>query len=260
MNANRIFFLIGGIAIVAVLLLGWFLGVSPLLDSAAAKDAERQTVEAENNAQQAVLQQMKDQYAQLDVLNAQLADLQLSVPARAQVEDFIDLILRIAHVADVKVTSITISEGTLYGGGGVAATAAPAVDANGQPIAPAATSVALVPSPGLAADLYEIPITIVIEGGPAKSAAFLQKIQRAQRLMLVNSVTLSSAPPTSSVSGYLFVVSSGLPQVTVPPTPGVNPAPGETPAPTDTATPAPTDPATEPDGTPTPTPTGTPAS
>jgi hypothetical protein len=38
MNANRIFFLIGGIAIVAVLALGFFLGVSPLLDKAAASD------------------------------------------------------------------------------------------------------------------------------------------------------------------------------------------------------------------------------
>ncbi|HEX7834045.1 MAG TPA: hypothetical protein VF479_01095, partial [Pseudolysinimonas sp.] len=99
MNANRIFFLIGGIVIVAVLALGFFLGVSPLLDKAAASDTERQTVEAENSAQLAVLAQMKDQYAQLDELNAQLEELQLSVPARAQVEDFIDLALRIAAAA-----------------------------------------------------------------------------------------------------------------------------------------------------------------
>lgn len=251
MNANRIFFLIGGVAIVAVLLLGWFLGVSPLLDDAAASDTERQTVEAENSAQEAVLRQMKDQYAQLDVLNVQLAELQLSVPARAQVEDFIDLTMRIAHAAGVKVSSITISEGTLYGGGG-APTEAPAIDPQtGQPIAPVATSVALVPSGGLAADLYSIPITIVLDSAPAKAADFLERIQRAQRLMLVNSVTMSSAPPSSSVSGYLFVVSSAPPATTT-----VTP----TPTPTDTATPAPTDPATEPTGTPTPTPTGTPAS
>jgi hypothetical protein len=145
----------------------------------------------------------------------------------------------------------------LYGGGG-APTEAPAIDPQtGQPVAPVATSVALVPSGGLAADLYSIPITIVLDSGPAKAADFLERIQRAQRLMLVNTVTLSSAPPSSSVSGYLFVVSSAPPATTtVVPTP----APGETPAPTDTATPAPTDPATEPTGTPTPTPTGTPAS
>jgi hypothetical protein len=167
-----------------------------------------------------VLAQMKEQYAQIDVLNAQLAELQLSVPARAQVEDFIDLTMRIAAASGVKVSSITISEGALYGAGAVAGTA-PAVDATtGDAAAPAVQSAALAPSPSLAPDLYAIPITIVVDSTPAKSTAFLKKIQRAQRLMLVNSITLSSNPPSSTISGYLFVVSDGLPVTPVTPTPG----------------------------------------
>jgi hypothetical protein len=256
MNANRIFFLIGGIAIIAVLALGWFLGVSPLLDDAGASDSERQTVEAENTAQQAVLAQMKEQYAQLDELNLQLAELQLSVPALAQVEEFIDLTLRVAHASGTKVSSITISEGSLYGGNVVPGAVPPAepVSTTGEPAAPV-TSAALQPTAGLAANLYAIPITIVLENNPVKSAAFLKKIQRAQRLLLVNSVTLSSSPASSNISGYLFVVSSGLPVITPTPEPGATPDPNSTatPTPTDGATPAPT-------GTPTPTATAVPAS
>ena len=257
MNANRIFFLIGGLVIVAVLALGWFLGVAPLLDEASASDAERQTVEAENTAQNAVLAQMKEQYAQLDELNLQLEELQLSVPALAQVEEFIDLTMRVAYASGTKVTSITISEGSLYGGNIVPGTVPPAEPASTDTGEPAAvvTSAALQPTAGLAANLYAIPITIVLENNPVKAAAFLKKIQRAQRLLLVNSVTLSSSPASSTVAGYLFVVSSGLPVIPVTPEPTGTPDPSATPTPTPTdgATPAPT-------GTPTPTPTAVPAS
>jgi hypothetical protein len=259
MNANRIFFLIGGIAIVAVLALGWFLGVAPLLDEASASDAERQTVEAENTAQNAVLAQMKEQYAQLDELNLQLEELQLSVPALAQVEEFIDLTMRVAYASGTKVSSITITEGSLYGGNIVPGTVPPPEPAStdtttGEPAA-AVTSAALQPTAGLAANLYAIPITIVLENNPVKAAAFLKKIQRAQRLLLVNAVTLSSSPASSNISGYLFVVSSGLPVIPTTPEPTETPDPNATPTPTPTdgATPAPT-------GTPTPTATSVPAS
>ena len=260
MNANRIFFLIGGIAIVAVLALGWFLGVAPLLDEASASDAERQTVEAENTAQNAVLAQMKEQYAQLDELTLQLEELQLSVPALAQVEEFIDLTMRVAYASGTNVTSITISEGSLYGGNIVPGTVPPpapasTTDTSGESAAPVVTSAALQPTAGLAANLYAIPITIVLENNPVKSAAFLKKIQRAQRLLLVNAVTLSSSPASSNISGYLFVVSSGLPVI---PT---TPEPTETPDPNATPTPTPTDGATpDPTGTPTPTVSSQPAS
>jgi hypothetical protein len=156
----------------------------------------------------------------------------------------------------VKISSITISEGVLYGTGGSGGVAAPAEPASGGSTAPVTPSRALTPSAGLAPDLYAIPITIVVSDPPAKSAVFVRKIQRAQRLMLVNSITLSAAPPSSTISGYLFVVSDGLPVTPVtPPGTGENPDPNSTatPSPTDSATPAPT-------GEPTPTPTGTPAS
>jgi len=80
-NANRIWYLIGGVAIIAILALGWFLGVSPQLAAAGTADAERATVEEENAAQNAILAQMKEQFAQLDVLTAELEELQVNVPA-----------------------------------------------------------------------------------------------------------------------------------------------------------------------------------
>ena len=251
MNGNRVWYLIGGIAIIAILALGWFLGVSPLLDAAAASDAERATVEAENDAQNAVLADMKEQYAQLDELNAQLAELQLSVPAEGEVDAFFDLVVRIAYASGVTISSMTTGEGELYGGA-AATTTAPATPATDGVSAPTVTSVALTPSPGLAANLYAVPITIVLDNDPTTAGPFIKMIQRAQRLMLVNSVTSAAAPPQTTISGYLFVVSSSVPAAAVAPTDGT-PTPAPTPGPTDVAaTPAPT-------GTSIPTPTETPA-
>lgn len=239
MNANRLWYLIGGVAIIAILALGWFLGVSPQLTTAAAADAERSTVEQENAAQTAVLEQMKAQFAQLPELTAQLEELQKSVPGDADTQTFHNIIVRVAQAAKATLHNVSFAEAEAYGTStGVAAP----TDPNAAPT-PTTPSVALTPSAGLMGSLYRVPVSITLDNNAVVTESFVSKIQKTQRLFLINSITFDKNTGGTTIAGYLFVVFTGTPAAPVPepeePDPSVTPTP--TPEPTDgTATPAPT--------------------
>src|SRR5690606_22632990 len=88
MTASRLW-TVGAVALIAAILaLGWFLGIAPLLAQKAAADAERANVEAQTALQQAQLQIMKTDFENLDEILADLEPLTTSIPPYEGVELF----------------------------------------------------------------------------------------------------------------------------------------------------------------------------
>ncbi|HEY0188562.1 MAG TPA: hypothetical protein VGC67_13815 [Cellulomonas sp.] len=80
-----------GAALIAVVMLAftWFIAVSPTLSSASAASDEAQSVRDGNEVLQANLTALKEDYANLDDLKAQVAAKQVGIPTELDLEDFL---------------------------------------------------------------------------------------------------------------------------------------------------------------------------
>jgi len=189
-NSTRIWTFGGVVVIIAVLGLGWLLGVSPLLGQAAAADAERTTVESTNLLQQATLAAMRADHENLSVLQAELAGLQGSIPATEDLEEFAVGIESIAAAHGLRVASIVATE-VPYAGAEATTTPDPAVA-------------------GATGSVVSIAITIGLEGSADAVTAAVAEMQAGTRLFLVNNLSFAAGSTTAgsaSVGGYVFLIS-----------------------------------------------------
>jgi len=243
MNANRIFGLVTVVIVAAVLVLGWILGVSPLLAPAAAADEQRAVVEQTNRAETAKLTQMREQYDRLDEIELDLAKLRISMPAESDTDFTYRLLSLFQSATGATVNSIQVGEALPYG-------------------AATGSEVAVEPSEPETATpdrLYTIPVTITFDKIPAYQVMnFVSSMQNGPRLFLVTSVS-GDGEDSSTITAFMFVMydptaprgaaeeaySGVLPtpktagKVVVEPTPSPTPTPGETGEPTPTPTPTP---------------------
>ena len=256
MNANRIFAIVTAVAIAAILGLGWFLGVSPLLSAAALADQERLVVEQTNAAQQATLAAMMSDFQRLDEIEAELEALRVAVPNEVDSDVVYDYLARIQSGVPVTVLKVTTGEAIPYG---------QALDAaEGQ--APEGTTAGVAQFEGL----YTLPITIDFQKGTTvpEIIAFAGAMQNGPRIFLVSAITrpASSDGSAGTITAYMFVMAErdetpgssagdhdeSLDKYTrgaiarwgsdgeVIPTPTPTPGETDTPAPTDSPSPTPT--------------------
>jgi len=257
-NTNRIWALGTVIAIVAVLALGYLLGVQPMLNRLDTAKAELVSTQANNAAQEATLAAMKAQYDNIDELRDELEVLRISIPGALDSDFVYALLAGYALNAGAVIDSITLGEAQPYG-----------VTADGTPTVEGLNPVA---------NLYTIPVTVSIRGEFADpDLAFIASLQRGPRLFLVTSYSGGSAEEglggtaddIGTITGYMFVLAdpaatpedamNALIDHPIDPLIFTKPlgahgdeTPTPTPTPTESATPNPSDTAT-----PTPTPTST---
>lgn len=223
MTAARIW-TIGAVALIAAILaLGWFLGIAPLLAQKAAADTERANVEAQTAAQQAQLQIMKTDFENLDTILADLEPLQTSIPGYEGVELFAAYVESVAASHGITVTSYVASE-MPYGGAIIEGEAGTTSSGTGGP--------ALTTAAGT---VYALPIAIGFEGTPEAFTDAVRTLQSSPRLFLVQNVTFArgsaGGTPSATIVGYLFlitdrVLASGSDQVATAPT-GTEAVPGQ---------------------------------
>jgi hypothetical protein len=254
-NTNRIWALGTAVAIIAVLALGYLLGVQPMLNRLDTAKAELVSTQANNAAQQATLAVMKGQYETLDELRDELEVLRISIPGALDSDFVYVLFAQYAVSAGATIESITLGEAQPYG-----------VTADGTPTVEGVNPVA---------NLHTVPVTVSIRGEFAAPAlGFIAGLQRGPRLFLVTSFSAGGGDggsegaeeAISTITGFMFVLADPTaspedatkalidhpldPEQFTKPLGGPRPTP--TPTPTDTATPDPSESAT-----PTPTPTST---
>jgi Tfp pilus assembly protein PilO len=209
MNGSRLWTLGAIVLSLAVLGLGYVLGVAPALASAQAAATTTASVEAQNQIQTNVLNDLREQAESIEETRSELADLQESLPVDPQFHSLLDQIAASAASAGVLVTSVTSADATLFL---LVGSAAPAPTPEGE----TTDSDVGAPVPPVAAPsingLVAIPITITVRGSGDAIFNFVDSMRLGERLFLMSSVAL--APLTegtfvgyeASVVGQVYVL------------------------------------------------------
>lgn len=244
MKGNSLW-LLGTVAVMAaVVVLGWFLGISPRLAQVDSIGAELASVQQLNAIQESEIATLQQQDADIAELEEELDDLRTAIPTSVRAEDFVDAVAAVAARAGVTVTSIQFAKPGVWG------VAPDAAENPASTEAPADTDIVpLEPPIPIGPDgVFTVSVTIQVAGDPLAVIAFSRLIQEDARLFLLTGFDYAVSPDkTASIAGYLFVYAD--PNVPVEEVLGT--LPSETPATEDT-------PAEETNETPAPSPTPTP--
>lgn len=269
MDRNRLW-LIGLVAVmVAVVAMGWLLGIQPQLAAATSADQSRAEVQSENATNETVLAKLKKDYSSIGELKQQLISLRQSVPASPDMSAFVAELDTLSGSHQVTVKTIAVSDAMPYtppvappAAATSTASPSPSPSPTPTPVAAAPTTPPAPPavtnSKITAANFIAIPIQLSLSGTYSNVLDFVNGLQMGPRLFLVTKFsTTASSDPTAApgavdatVGGYVYVVldpNAVAAAATASPTP--TPKPKATPIPKSTTTPTPTS---------TPTPTTTP--
>lgn len=241
MKGNRLW-LLGTVAVMAVVVLvGWFLGISPRLAQVDAISLELAGVEQLNAVQEAEIAALQQQDADVSDLEDRLDDLRTAIPTSVGAENFVDEVAAVAARTGVTVTAIQFAKPGVWG------VAPDTAETPASTAAPAETEVEpLEPPIPIAADgVFTVAVSIQVVGDPLAVIAFSRLLQEGDRLFLMAAFDYAVSPDkAASIGGYLFVYAD--PNVPLEEILGTPTA--ETPTPEETPT----------DATPTPSPTPTP--
>ena len=224
---NKLWLVIAGVAGVAILALGWFLGVSPKLDEMAAANEERAGVEAQNILHQKKLDALKKEFEQIDTLKEQLAEAQQSLPPGDDLSTFLGELHTLEGTSGVVLTSFGAGDGLNY------------VAAPGEVTDPLVT----------ADNFIAIPIDLTVQGTRPQVIEFISNLQYGKRLFLVIKLTVAQSTnavvpdPDSeeepvggayegNISGFVYVlVDPSAPPPTPTPVGSLDTAPTPSPSP-----------------------------
>jgi Tfp pilus assembly protein PilO len=206
--SNRIWVFGAVLVSIVIIVLGWFLGISPKLAEADVASSERANVDAQNVAQEAAIGLLKEQFADLDKVKAELKKLQESIPNSTSADTFIDSVAAAAVSNGVILDSVTPLEGAAYGG-----SVDPTAAADPTAVQPADPSVTVPNTASTTLDasltgrFYTVGVSIEVLGGADQMYAFADTLQKNNRLFLVTDVTFSTdGEPGGKITGFFFVV------------------------------------------------------
>ncbi len=222
---NNRYWIFGTVVIVgAVAALGWFAGIQPALQAAAATDASRADVEVQNSLYEAQLVQLREDYENIDELRTEVEALRVAIPNHADYAGFVAELNALAGGTATTVTNVVIGDATWYTaaptqatpppaegevpaeGASAAGDGAAAAPADGEQVIPLPTADGTVNG----SNFIAIPVQMQVVGDYLQ---FIKALQGNQRLFLVTGFTSTAgAPPT--IDGLLYVLlGDPLPEV-----------------------------------------------
>lgn len=248
MTNNRIFNLLIGLGIAVVLLLGWFLGVSPILDQVSAANLQTQGLESANTASAGRLATLKKQFAKITTLQNDLLKLQESIPIDADIPDFLAEINSLSAANGVSLTSLAVNDALAYVAPGAVVQTAPD-NSVGDSANGASGATLAAPTPAPKGGLVAIPVKVTVTGPYAQVMAFVGALQKGTRLLFVGNLSVIASTTDSSFSGeidgniYALPLPAGVTADSLKPgsPTTVTPTPTATPTPTETSSPDPTE-------------------
>ena len=223
---NKFWFLIAGVVGVAVLAIGWFLGLSPKLNELNVANEQRTSVETQNLLHEAKLTELKKEFQQIDTLKTQLADAQASLPPGDELSKFLGELHGLEASSGVVLRSFSAGDGENY-------VAAPGSGSK----SPLVTS----------QNFIAIPIALAVQGTRSQVIEFLSDLQYGKRLFLVIKVSVAQAKDSATtgagavdtsnrydgnVSGFVYVlVDPSAPPPSPTPVGALNSSPSPSPSP-----------------------------
>lgn len=213
MDINRLWVLGSVILIGATAVLGWVLGISPMLSESSVANAERVAVEAQNSTYESQAATLKKKFDGIGDLKSDLAALKLAVPEAADIPAFLAQLDAIAQQHQVTLTAISVSDAQPYVPVVVAPVVTEATPAEGTAptstpaptTAPTATEVAaaLAPVPNkliTASNFVSVPISLTVSGSYGNVMDFIEGLQKGERLVMVTTFATSAAEAAPSAT------------------------------------------------------------
>ena len=223
MDRNRLWIIGAGLAMVAVMVMGWFLGIQPQLSSATTASDNLATTQTQNAASSASIAKLKSDFEGITKLTQDVATLRESVPSSAQISAFVTELDSLAGIHQVEVKSIAISDAKAYtppvivaavpaGGTSPSPSPTPTPSPTATPVsAPAAPAApVLVTNPKItAANFVAIPVQLAIKGPYSNVLDFVRGLQTGPRLFLVTTIT-TKPPADKAAAGSVDATVGGL--------------------------------------------------
>jgi hypothetical protein len=231
---------IAGAALLGLVAIGgtWLLGVSPILDETTTIEDQKVAAESENTILEAKVTRLKKASENLPALKAELAGLQVGIPATEQMETFLRSldgyqtawqmpVVDVSVDAPVPVvdnqglTSVEAVQSDAVADG----TASSAAEPSDSATASTEDDAVATPAPAAAAapeGFVAVPVTITVLGPFLNSLAFLSDLQADPRLFLITGIDgegqgeaeAGDGRPATHVgdvemviTGYLYVLS-----------------------------------------------------
>ncbi len=204
----RSLIMLAAFAVVAVLVGGWFVLVSPKNAAAADLNAKAAQEAPKQQALQQQINMLKVDEKQASAYQRRLDAVALHLPVGAALPGLMRELTKAADATNVRIEEITPSIPTAAnaalitvpaakptGNASPGTTASPpsgpteATAASSAPAAPAAAA------PGLV--LSQVPITFVVSGTYSGISDFVARIQNFKRALLVQTINLAIAPPVA---------------------------------------------------------------
>lgn len=244
--STRVWTFAAVIIMIAVVALGWFLGIAPKLAEAARFDAERLAVQGQNELSRATIAQLEADFENIDELKDELALLRAQFPTQAQYDDAVEEFVTSILAQDLVLQNLQINEPSpsspevLDPGA-----SAPEPEINGDGVLPAGS-------------LLQVSVSITVQGPLSSTLLFIDALQASPRFDVMPTFIYGAdgggGVGETTITLVIYVI-SGEDLVDVEP---IEPAPVE-PEPSATPTPGVTDPAATPTpGVETPSPTPSP--
>lgn len=188
MTQTRKWSVLTAVAVVLVLVAGWFLLISPKRSEAAELTAQTDTVTAENQLLETQIATLQAQQKQLPEWQAELAQIRTQLPASPALPGLIRTLSDEADRAGIELVSLTPNTPVVYG---------------------ASSTTGLVPEA-----LAGLDVQLQVSGGYFEIQQFVNNLERMERVMLVLGLTMaeggdeteSSGTLTGTVSGRVFLV------------------------------------------------------
>jgi len=251
MNRSKLSLIVAGVAALALVVGGWFVGVQPQLAAAAAATQQRTEIDGRNDVVRAEITRLAKQYDDIGTLKSQLATLSASIPESTDTTPFIEELDQAAAASGVSISSLAFGDAQAYvppaapdtatGEATGAATPSPTATAepSAAPSAPAVATDPLITS----SNFTVIPVSVSVDGSDSGALDFTSAVQDGARLFLVNSIgtgstqgeateagagsekpaVAASGSRTWTLSGFIFVLGSES-TATAPGTPSVTAA------------------------------------
>ncbi|WP_129338931.1 hypothetical protein [Cellulomonas endophytica] len=199
-----------GVVCLGALVGSWLLVLGPMMDAAAATHDRADDVRAQNAVLAGRLDEVATEFAGIDGLRAQLAELRLQLPADAALTALSREVAAAASGAGVTLVAVEVADAVdLAGGPGTTSTSVPVdptvpgsddagSEGSGGEVATTATAVAAAVPAGRVA----VPVTTTVEGSVDGVRAFVRALQTGlERQLLVTSLGVSALEPSGGEDG-----------------------------------------------------------
>lgn len=194
MSLTRKWSILATLLIVAIFAASWYLLIAPKRSKAAELEAQTLSQEDANARLLQKLSVLKAQQADLPKQRATLAVLRTQIPNNPSLPTLIRNLTSAGRKVGADITALSPSVPTILTGG--------------PPVAAAATGTQGTAAPATAASLYQVPLSLTVNGTYFELEQFVNRLEGLKRSFLVTGFTVTT-PEDEEAPGELELVLQG---------------------------------------------------